>query len=222
MENNITFLLELKSTYLSRYRELSKTCGRLKIGLFVFSIAFLGFYHIDVRIKEYSILGLKIDQIDLNKMIFLIPLVITFLFSYHTLHKLNAAILALRTEAVTKEIEIKTGVHRESIFKKNPYISDHGTLYDFTERDRFYTMGIKVSNILIWAPVIYVFIFSSRIGFQEAVGSNDRNFLIFYSITIATSFFIIILMQLSKSLSFRKAKIQKPGTEIKEKIVRPL
>ncbi len=203
MKNKLEYLYELIEGYKYQIRQSDKSRSRQKLSISIVSIIFLTIYYIDFQVSEISFIGIKISNINFSKIFFLIPLIITFQFTYYIFNRLRGKIIEYRMYAMLQEIESIVKIYRNKIIKKHPYLSTHGTLYVFAEEDRHYSTGLKVGNTMLWLPVIYVFILGSFTGFKEALNSKESLFIVFYSIVIFLCLATVFYMQFVKISAFR-------------------
>lgn len=210
MENKIEYLFDRKRDFIKEIDFNDKSIRRQKILFAIISIVFLAIYYLNFNIEMIDLFGIKISDINFKKIFFLVPLLITIQFTYYSFGKLRKSAASFKVRAIEMEIENSLKINVEDIVKKHPYISSHGKVYNYSNEDKLYKIGLNVSRNVIWLPTIYVFILSSIQGCKEAIKSNNKSFILFYFFTISLCIIIIFIMQLSRSFAFLRNPKKNP------------
>jgi len=116
-------------------------------------------------------------------------------------------IFRFKLSSVIQEIQERVGIDQNQLLKKHPYFSIRGARYDISEHDPFFSLGLRLTRCVNWGFVIYTFVFSAIKGCMGAIASRDKGYTIFYFVTLFVCVGVIIIMRLTRSLAFRKAKL---------------
>lgn len=204
MDEKFTLLLSLKQHYEEQQIATNKRKKRHKMGMFLLSIFFLAIYYLELQVTEVNLAGIKIENINFSKIIFIFPVLITMQFAHYSLGRLWDIIFKYKASSISQELERHTDIDVSELFKNNPYLSSHNTEYSISAKNPFFSLGKRTADAIIWAPIFYVYAFSSFIGCKNAKNSNDTKYAIFYFATLSLCSLAIIAMQLSRKLAFRK------------------
>jgi len=209
IEYKISYLMELKKDIDSSLKTNAKRKTQQRFILFFVSLSFLVSYYLNIRIKEFNFLGLKVININFDNLIFLSPVLMTFLFSYYIVIKKRGTLQSLRKENLLDCLDELTGIKRKTILNEIEFVNLNDTLYKFIDKDYFYKLGESTFRLINWIPFVYAYILSAYHGSRISINTTDIGFKYFYFITLFICVVIIVIMQISGSFSFRKGKVYK-------------
>lgn len=205
MEQKLEYLYSIKQDYLSHFISLRTRLQRQRTLLFVSSIILLALYFMDLKANEFVFFGVKLSSVDISKILFLIPLILTYQFAhyYRTKNEERWANIALKS--VIKTIEHTVEISFKDLAKKYPHISSSGTHYSIQYESRFASLANKMMNTVLWFPVGFVFIMGAFIGLKSAVQSGDIYIILTYAFTLILCLVVIVCSRCSAALAYRQS-----------------
>jgi len=206
MEKELEYLYSIKQDYLNHFISLRTRIQRQRTLLFISAIILLALQFLDLKPEEFAFLGIKLKSVDVSKLLFLIPLILTYQFTHYYRTKIEERWANTALKSVVKTIEQTVGISLEKLTLKYPHISSHGTHYSIQHKSRFVSFAMNMMNTILWFPVGFVFIMGASVGLKSVIQSGNTLIILTYSVTLVLCLTVIICARLSAALAYRQGR----------------
>ena len=173
--------------------------------LFVSTIILLALYFMELKADEFILFGVKLSSVDISKILFLAPLILTYQFAHYYRTKNDERWANIALKSVSKTIEDTVGISFKELTRKYPHISSHGTHYSIQYENRFASLATNMMNTVLWLPVGFVFIMGAFISLKSAVQSGNIFIILTYALTLILCLVVIVCSRLSAALAYRQS-----------------
>jgi hypothetical protein len=177
---------------------------RIKTILFLATLTVTCILLVDMPVSEVSLLGFKISHLEASKSVIVVPVLLAYFHAYYTLRRIRLRQLALKADALNRELADRTGLSLDGIYHHRPYTSHRGTKYRVTDRDRLHLILVRFLTTFMWAPFVLAFVLSAVFGAKVAAAVSDPLYRRVYYTAVVASALLIMLSRYTTARAYRQ------------------
>jgi len=206
MEKELEYLYSLKQDYRSHLVSLRGRLQRQRMWLFTSALILICLQFLNLKLDEINLFGIKLQSIDISKVLFLVPLIITYQFAHYYVTKIEERRVNITLKSIVNTIEEKVGLSLVDLSGRHPWVSRHGTYYNVQHRNKFALFSVSLLNTVLWIPVLLVFVVGATAGLGSVVQARDILALWIYIITLVACIAVVICARLSSVFAYRQGR----------------